>query len=101
MFPFMDSISEKLDYIGINYYGQEVVCGAGLKMVETDEYSESGRWGLSRWLGVPILGYLFWTISDNWEWADGYGPKFDWQQLTVPRISSEAHARLTICSQRL
>lgn len=26
--------------------------------------------------GIPILGYLFWTISDNWEWADGYGPKF-------------------------
>lgn len=26
--------------------------------------------------GVPVLGYLFWTISDNWEWADGYGPKF-------------------------
>lgn len=22
------------------------------------------------------MGYLFWTISDNWEWADGYGPKF-------------------------
>lgn len=22
MFPFMDSISNKLDYIGINYYGQ-------------------------------------------------------------------------------
>lgn len=22
-----------------------------------------------------MLGYLFWTISDNWEWADGYGPK--------------------------
>ncbi|GFQ02238.1 beta-glucosidase-like sfr2 chloroplastic [Phtheirospermum japonicum] len=139
MFPFIDSISEKLDYIGINYYGQEVICGAGLKMVETDEYSESGRGvypdGLYRVLlhfherykhlgvpyiitengisdetdlirrpyimehllatyaamtmflssmdrylgvkqGVPILGYLFWTISDNWEWADGYGPKF-------------------------
>ncbi|MCI09106.1 beta-glucosidase-like SFR2 chloroplastic-like, partial [Trifolium medium] len=26
--------------------------------------------------GVSVLGYLFWTISDNWEWADGYGPKF-------------------------
>lgn len=26
--------------------------------------------------GVPVLGYIFWTISDNWEWADGYGPKF-------------------------
>jgi galactolipid galactosyltransferase len=26
--------------------------------------------------GVPILGYVFWTVSDNWEWADGYCPKF-------------------------
>jgi beta-glucosidase/6-phospho-beta-glucosidase/beta-galactosidase len=25
---------------------------------------------------VPVLGYIFWTISDNWEWADGYCPKF-------------------------
>ncbi|PIN18105.1 Beta-glucosidase, lactase phlorizinhydrolase [Handroanthus impetiginosus] len=126
LYPFMDSISDKMDYIGINYYGQEVVSGAGLKLVETDEYSESGRGvypdGLYRVLlhfherykhlgvpfiitengvsdetdlirrpymlehllatyaamimGVPVLGYLFWTISDNWEWADGYGPKF-------------------------
>ncbi|XP_019253246.1 PREDICTED: beta-glucosidase-like SFR2, chloroplastic isoform X1 [Nicotiana attenuata] len=126
LFAFLDSISDKMDYIGINYYGQEVVCGAGLKLVETDEYSESGRGvypdGLFRVLlqfnerykhlnlpfvitengvsdetdlirkpyllehllatyaamimGVRVLGYLFWTISDNWEWADGYGPKF-------------------------
>ncbi|CAO2821682.1 unnamed protein product [Amaranthus hypochondriacus] len=126
VYPYMDSISEKMDYIGLNYYGQEVLCGAGLKLVETDEYSESGRGvypdGLFRILlqfherykhlnipfiitengvsdetdlirrpyllehllaiygamimGVPVLGYLFWTISDNWEWADGYGPKF-------------------------
>ncbi|XP_048235452.1 beta-glucosidase-like SFR2, chloroplastic isoform X2 [Ricinus communis] len=150
LFPYVDSISDKLDYIGINYYGQvcyfsnleqsghahvsllilafyqEVVSGAGLKLVETDEYSESGRGvypdGLFRMLiqynerykhlklpfiitengvsdatdlirrpylvehliavyaamtmGIPVLGYLFWTISDNWEWADGYGPKF-------------------------
>ncbi|KAK9288966.1 hypothetical protein L1049_017437 [Liquidambar formosana] len=126
LFPLVDSISDKLDFIGINYYGQEVICGAGLKLVETDEYSESGRGvypdGLYRMLlqfherykhlnvpfiitengvsdetdlirrpyllehllavyaamikGVPVLGYMFWTISDNWEWADGYGPKF-------------------------
>lgn len=25
---------------------------------------------------VRVLGYLFWTTSDNWEWADGYGPKY-------------------------
>lgn len=126
VYPYLDSIAGKMDYIGLNYYGQEVVCGAGLKLVETDEYSESGRGvypdGLFRMLlqfherykhlnvpfiiaengiadetdiirrpymmehllaiyaamimGVPVIGYLFWTISDNWEWADGYGPKF-------------------------
>lgn len=26
--------------------------------------------------GVPVNGYVFWTISDNWEWADGYCPPF-------------------------
>ncbi|XP_059435293.1 beta-glucosidase-like SFR2, chloroplastic isoform X1 [Corylus avellana] len=126
LFPYVDSIAEKLDFIGINYYGQEAISSSGLKLVETDEYSESGRGvypdGLYRMLlqfherykhlnvpfivsengvsdetdlirrpyllehllavyaamimGVPVIGYLFWTISDNWEWADGYGPKF-------------------------
>ncbi|KAK4782795.1 hypothetical protein SAY86_007169 [Trapa natans] len=126
VFPFVDAICERLDFIGINYYGQEVVSGAVLKLVETDEYSESGRGvypdGLFRVLllfnerykhlnipfiitengvsdesdmirrpyllehllavyaamrmGVRVIGYMFWTISDNWEWADGYGPKF-------------------------
>ncbi|KAH7286003.1 hypothetical protein KP509_33G055200 [Ceratopteris richardii] len=125
-YPYIDSICERLDFIGINYYGQEVVSAPGLKLVENDEYSESGRGvypdGLYRLLtsfhdrykkhnipyivtengvsdatdyirrpylcehllalraamnkGVPIQGYCFWTTSDNWEWADGYGPKF-------------------------
>jgi beta-glucosidase/6-phospho-beta-glucosidase/beta-galactosidase len=26
--------------------------------------------------GVPVEGYIFWTLSDNLEWADGYCPKF-------------------------
>ncbi len=26
--------------------------------------------------GIDVLGYVFWTISDNWEWKDGYCPKF-------------------------
>ncbi|KAJ8498862.1 hypothetical protein OPV22_009414 [Ensete ventricosum] len=126
IFPYVDSICDKLDFIGINYYGQEVISAPGLKLMENDEYSESGRAvypdGLYRTLlqfherykrlslpfiitengvsdetdlirrpyllehllavyaailmGVRVLGYLFWTISDNWEWADGYGPKF-------------------------
>ncbi|KAJ7561489.1 hypothetical protein O6H91_03G030700 [Diphasiastrum complanatum] len=125
-FAYVDSVCNKLDYIGINYYGQEVVSAPGLKLVENEEYSESGRGvcpdGLYRSLlqfheryknfnlpfiitengvsdetdyirrpyilehllavraamdkGVPVQGYCFWTTSDNWEWADGYGPKF-------------------------
>lgn len=125
-FPYIDDICHKLDFIGINYYGQEVVSAPGLKLVENAEYSESGRGvypdGLYRVLvgfherykkynipyiitengvsdatdyirrpyilehllairaamdnGVPVQGYCFWTTSDNWEWADGYGPKF-------------------------
>ncbi|XP_022722339.1 beta-glucosidase-like SFR2, chloroplastic isoform X2 [Durio zibethinus] len=138
LFPYVDSICDKLDFIGINYYGQEVISGAGLKLVETDEYSESGRGvypdGLFHLLiqfherykhlkvpfiitengvsdetdvirrpyllehllavyaamimGVPVLGYLFWTISDNWEWADGYGPKFG--LVAVDRVNGLA-----------
>ncbi|XP_031397877.1 beta-glucosidase-like SFR2, chloroplastic isoform X1 [Punica granatum] len=138
VFPFVDVICEKLDFIGINYYGQEVVSGTGLKLVENDEYSESGRGvypdGLYRVLlqfherykhlnipfiitengvsdetdlirrpyllehllavyaamimGVRVIGYLFWTISDNWEWADGYGPKFG--LVTVDRANGFA-----------
>jgi beta-glucosidase/6-phospho-beta-glucosidase/beta-galactosidase len=26
--------------------------------------------------GVPVVGYFFWTLSDNMEWSDGYCPKF-------------------------
>lgn len=134
-YTFTDRIVAKLDFLGINYYGQEVVKGFGAAFVDRAEYSESGRaiypaglaillvdyherynkQNVSRRknktelkfiitengvsdssdalrgvylvehlaavrhamdLGVPIEGYYFWTLSDNWEWADGYCPKF-------------------------
>jgi beta-glucosidase len=26
--------------------------------------------------GIPVLGYLYWTLMDNYEWAEGRGVKF-------------------------
>lgn len=52
--------------------------------------------------GVTVLGYLFWTISDNWEWADGYGPKFGLVAVDrsnnlarIPRPSYNLFAKVT------
>ncbi len=139
-YDFPDRVRHYLDFLGINYYGEEIVRGTTAEIRTDVEYSDSGRAinpnglfevllgfhkryneqprflfqksrasknkmlpflvtenGVSdssdllrasyiiehllaidaaRNAGVPIFGYVFWTISDNWEWADGYCPKF-------------------------
>ena len=26
--------------------------------------------------GTPLIGYCYWSLLDNFEWADGYGPRY-------------------------
>ena len=125
---FIDGIKDQLDFLGLNYYGEEHIHGGGIAPLAEREYSESGRGinptgllytlqamhkryarvkpplpifitenGISdstdllrpafllehllaiaaaRRQGIDVKGYILWTLSDNWEWADGYCPKF-------------------------
>jgi beta-glucosidase len=50
--------------------------------------------------GAPVAGYLHWSLLDNYEWLDGYGPKFGLYEVDRftferrPRASVETFRRL-------
>jgi beta-glucosidase/6-phospho-beta-glucosidase/beta-galactosidase len=131
---FPKLVFDHLDFLGINYYGEEHIQWTSVSLDEKFEFSDSGRginpkglysltkelwtlvsslrsdagfrealpfvitengisdasdqlrpayitehlWAVSRLIRdqIPVEGYIFWTTADNWEWADGYCPRF-------------------------
>jgi len=44
--------------------------------------------------GVDVHGYLHWSLLDNYEWLDGFGPKFGLYE--VDRLTLERRARPSV-----
>ncbi|GLJ42442.1 hypothetical protein SUGI_0879510 [Cryptomeria japonica] len=132
---YVDIVCKKLDFLGINYYGQEFVSSFGLKLVDNEEYSEAGKGiypdGLYRELlelhnrykkfnvpfivtengvadatdylrrpyilehllavkaamnkGVPVKGYCYCALSDNWERANEHSLQFGLASIDCER----------------
>ncbi len=38
--------------------------------------SYRSRYCYAKQAGAPVNGYFVWTLLDNFEWAEGYSPKF-------------------------
>jgi beta-glucosidase len=58
--------------------------------------------GRARNEGVPVIGYLHWSLTDNFEWAEGLKPRFglvevDYEtQVRRPRASYTAFSKLLL-----
>jgi beta-glucosidase len=56
---------------------------------ERIEYIEEGLRAIGRLLadGLPVSGYIHWSLLDNWEWWDGFRPHFG--LVAVDRTTQE------------
>jgi len=43
--------------------------------------------------GIPVKGYYFWSLVDNFEWTEGYDPRFRFGLIGVDFETQERHIR--------
>lgn len=43
--------------------------------------------------GIPVQGYYFWSLVDNFEWTEGYDPRFRFGLIGVDFETQERHIR--------
>lgn len=50
--------------------------------------------------GAPVKGYFYWTLTDNFEWAEGYNARFGLfrmdisTQVRTPRVTADVYGRI-------
>ena len=51
--------------------------------------------------GVPVIGYLHWSLTDNFEWAYGLTPKFGLVEVDYKTLARKPRGSFEIYRQRI